>query len=293
MRTLQIIFVLIASILFIQNIDAQKLQNHAEKRKLNSNFKKIVRCSDLIVSKLKVTKMTSTTIAYSYQIKNIGKGTASLEGATKVAHDNIKVQAFLSKDNKYSKDDLPAGGTIVASSPAGKLTSGQVKNGKFKSTVKKNPKNYKFLILLVDWGKTLKECNERNNEKAIPLHSRTSRCPDLVVDQLRVLDKGVDFVKYRYVVKNIGNKAVDVKRITVQAYLSTDRLYQSDDIPAGGRVLSVTSKILQPGQTIEQEFRSNTRENPLQYGALLMKVDKENKVRECRENNNLKATPLN
>ena len=282
--TLSILFLSISLVSFGQ----KPIIKPGIKPNINENLTVKLGCPDLIVSQLKLVKATANSVEYKYVIKNIGKVGAKLEGPTRAQHDNIKVQAFLSKDARYSKDDLPAGGTIIARTPADILQPNQTKVGSFKANVTKSPRLYRFLILIVDWGKTLKECNERNNFKAVPMRRTAPKCPDFIVQNLRVVSKTDNSIKYQYTIKNIGTQRAPLKGVVVQAYLSGNRTYEAHDVPAGGRVLSTNpTDVLRPGQTITQTFQANTTENPNQYPALLLIVDKSKKVRECRENNNL------
>jgi hypothetical protein len=289
MKNFRILFIAMTAIFISFSVSAQnsRIQTGIQPN-FHSNF--IVKCQDLVVERLAVIDQTATSIKYKYSIKNIGTAKANLDGPTRANHDNVAVQAFLSKDASYDKTDLPAGGTILGVSPLGFLEPGHSKVGQFQSTIAGNTYDYNYLILIVDWKKSVNECKETNNFKVIKLQKP---CPDLVFTRVILTNKTENSVAYKYTVKNIGTARVQLNNVAVQAYLSGNSTLESFDIPAGGRVLSTNSgEVLRPGQSMTQTFQSNTRENPFQYQMLLLKVDSNNNVRECNEDNNLGSTRL-
>lgn len=77
---------------------------------------------DLVVSSLSAKFIAPNRIQYSWTITNVGTGPANLEGPNPASSDNLKVQAFISKDTVFGNaGDVPAGGTIVGTSPLPKL----------------------------------------------------------------------------------------------------------------------------------------------------------------------------
>lgn len=284
MKNLRNLFIALSALFISFSASAQNTAQPSHRLNITT------KCPDLVVSRLAVINQTANSIQYKYVIKNVGSSKANLDGPTKANHDNVAVQAFLSKDASYDKSDLPAGGTIVGVSPLGFLAPGKTRSGKFQATVAGNTYDYRFLILIVDWKKSVKECNERNNIKAIKLQRP---CADLVVSRLEVTNKTSKTVAYRYVIKNVGTARVQLSKVAVQAYLSGDSKVDKFDVPAGGRVLSTNpGEVLRPGQSITQSFKSNTKENPFQYKLLLLKVDAHDNIKECKENNNLGRAKL-
>lgn len=288
MKSIKNLFIALTAIFMSFSATAQSTAHPGHQPSFKTTL--TAKCPDLVVSQLTVVNQTANSIKYKYVIKNIGSAKANLDGPTKANHDNVAVQAFLSKDATYDNSDLPAGGTVVGVSPLGFLAPGKTKSGQFQANVAGNTYNYNYLILLVDWKKSVRECKERNNAKAIRLKRP---CPDLVVTRLMVTDKTKNSVAYKYTIKNQGTAKVQLSKVAVQAYLSGDSKLDKFDIPAGGRVLSTNpGKVLDPGQSMTQSFQSNTKENPFQYNLLLLKVDSHNNIKECNERNNLGRTKL-
>jgi hypothetical protein len=78
--------------------------------------------SDLVVSSLSAKFISPNRIQYSWTVTNVGTGPVNLDGPTASNADNVKVQAFVSKDTVFGNaGDVPAGGTILGSSPLGNL----------------------------------------------------------------------------------------------------------------------------------------------------------------------------
>jgi hypothetical protein len=123
---------------------------------------------DLVISSLSAKFIAPNRIQYSWTITNVGTGPANLEGPTSASTDNLKVQAFVSKDTVFGNaGDVPAGGTIVGSSPLPKLDPQASRSGTFTATVQANLTQLSHLVLKVDPGNAMVELNENNNTAAV------------------------------------------------------------------------------------------------------------------------------
>ncbi len=123
---------------------------------------------DLVVSSLSAKFIAPNRIQYSWTITNVGIGPANLEGPNPASSDNIKVQAFVSKDTVFGNaGDVPAGGTIVGTSPLPKLDPGQSRSGTFTATVDANLTQKPHLVLKVDSANAMVELKEDNNTAAV------------------------------------------------------------------------------------------------------------------------------
>jgi CARDB len=123
---------------------------------------------DLIVSSLSARLIAPNRIQYSWTITNVGTGPANLEGPNPASSDNIKVQAFVSKDTIFGNaGDVPAGGTIVGTSPLPKLDPQTSRSGTFTATIQANLTQLPHLVLKVDPGNAMAELNENNNTAAV------------------------------------------------------------------------------------------------------------------------------
>jgi hypothetical protein len=123
---------------------------------------------DLVISSLSAKFIPPNKVQYSWTITNVGTGPANLEGPTPANTDNLKVQAFVSKDTVFGNSgDLPAGGTIVGTSPLPNLAPGASKSGIFTATVPGSITLLPHLVLKVDSRNVLSELNENNNTAAV------------------------------------------------------------------------------------------------------------------------------
>jgi hypothetical protein len=251
---------------------------------------------DLVVSALSVTSWTPNSISYSYTIKNIGTAPANLDGPTSADSDNVSVQAYLSADTVFANGgDIPAGGSIVGSSPLGNLNPGQTLNGSFTSGAAVDPNATPYLVLMVDSGNVVAESNERNNTLATPVVAK----PDLIVSALSVTSWTANTISYRYTIKNIGTgpanldgpTSANADNVSVQAYLSRDTIFaNSDDIPAGGTIIGNSPLgVLNPGDTFTGFFSASAKVNNDITPYLVLKVDFGNVVAESDETNNTLA----
>lgn len=119
---------------------------------------------DLIATSLTVTYFSDTLIKYSYTIKNIGEARANMDGLTTADDDNLSVGACQTEDTISSVSDVPAGGTIVGSSPLGFLIPGQSRSGSFHFYFYNIDRaKYRYLKLIVDVKSSVKESYENNN----------------------------------------------------------------------------------------------------------------------------------
>jgi len=123
---------------------------------------------DLVISSLSAKFIAPNKVQYSWTITNVGTGPANLEGPTPANTDNLKVQAFVSKDTIFGNaGDVPAGGTIVGTSPLPKLDPGKSRSGTFTATVQANLTQKPHLVLKVDSLNVMAELNENNNAAAV------------------------------------------------------------------------------------------------------------------------------
>jgi hypothetical protein len=123
---------------------------------------------DLVISSLSAKLVPPNKVQYSWTITNVGAGSAKLEGPTPGNADNVKVQAMLSKDTIFGNaGDVPAGGTIVGTSPLADLASLASKSGTFTATFSGSITFLPHLVLKVDSRNVLSELNENNNTAAV------------------------------------------------------------------------------------------------------------------------------
>jgi hypothetical protein len=123
---------------------------------------------DLVISSLSAKLIAPNKVQYSWTITNVGIGAANLNGPTPSNADNVKVQAFLSKDTVFGNaGDIPAGGTIVGNSPLPNLAPQASRSGTFTATFQGNLSQHPHLVLKVDSGNVVTELNESNNTAAV------------------------------------------------------------------------------------------------------------------------------
>lgn len=135
---------------------------------------------DLVITAFEITAVTNNSVTYEWTIMNIGDAPADLEGPTLDTADNVSVQALLSQNTTFGDaGDMPAGGTVLGSSPIAPLAPGASLSGSFSSnTPGANPCDFAYLTLMVDWGESLFEYDETNNFA----FDEIVCCPELEID---------------------------------------------------------------------------------------------------------------
>jgi hypothetical protein len=126
--------------------------------------------------------------------------------------------------------------------------------------------------------------------------------PDLVVTSLKVTSFSPDSIQYAYTIKNIGTgpanldgpTAEDSDNVSVQAYLSTDTVFNNTgDIPAGGTILGASPLgNLAPGETFSGSFGASATVDPSATPYLVLQVDWGSVVDESNEDNNTRAVKI-
>ncbi len=119
---------------------------------------------NLIIEELELTNNTGSSISLGYTLLNNGSQPANLNGPTDENFDNVSIQAFFSEDPILSPNqDQAGGGTIVGISPIQEIEPGERFNGSFTSGVSFDSVATPFVMLMIDWGGSLSECNELDN----------------------------------------------------------------------------------------------------------------------------------
>lgn len=111
-------------------------------------------CPDLLVSSFRVTRPSFNRIDYTYTFRNAGNATAS--------RTNVTYSAYLSRNTSLDKYDIRLGGANALASSIG---AGRSLSGKKQNPVGNAVSKYYYLILKIDSGNRLAECNERNNTR--------------------------------------------------------------------------------------------------------------------------------
>ena len=123
---------------------------------------------DLVISSLSAKIVGPNRIQYSWTVTNVGTGPVNMDGPTANNADNLSVQAFVSKDTVFGNaGDIPAGGTILGTSPLGNLAPQASKSGTFTATVQANLSQFPHLVLKVDPRNVVTELNDNNNTAAV------------------------------------------------------------------------------------------------------------------------------
>lgn len=115
--------------------------------------------------------------------------------------------------------------------------------------------------------------------------------PDLIVTDFAITFYSVNGVKYRYTVKNVGNIAANVTKVSVKALWDADDTFRNP-APGGGALISANHPIdkLMPGATMSGTFSfSFPNTNYSQYHLVSLQVDAGNAVEESNEKNNFKV----
>ena len=148
----------------------------------------------------------------------------------------------------------------------------------------------------------IQACNQPENLNSETDKTETS-LPDLVVTSLQVDSWTSEQIFYTYTISNIGEEPVNLDgptdelsdNVRVQAYLSSDTVYDSNDIFAGGRVISTPTKPLgelSSRESVTQSFSCTVTVDPLITPYLILKVDSVEIVEELDEDNNTLFTEI-
>jgi hypothetical protein len=215
---------------------------------------------DLVITSLQVTSFTSSSIQYSYTIKNVGTGPANLDGPTSAEYDNVSVQAFLSSDNIFNNaGDIAAGGSILGLSPLGELAPGETYTGSRSASPPADIAATPYITVKIDNGDVVNESNESNNTAAVLINETH---PDLAVEITNLtemtLSPGQSFTA-NAAVRNQGNTTSN--STSVHYYRSTD----STITPSDTQVSMHQVSSLQPGGLFSDNASSTAPNTPGSY----------------------------
>jgi len=126
--------------------------------------------------------------------------------------------------------------------------------------------------------------------------------PDLIVQDLEVIDHATYDIAYRYTIKNVGDgpanldgpTGVNSDNVSVQAFVSTDTVFNNgNDVAAGGTIVGVSPLgNLEPGETLTGTFGASASFDPQVHRYLVLKVDWGEVVDESDEDNNTLAVAI-
>ena len=112
---------------------------------------------------------------------------------------------------------------------------------------------------------------------------------DLIIESLTVDSATASRIDYSYTIKNIGTANANTSKVSVQAYLSNDTVFNNDgDVAAGGRVLGIPN--LAAGASHSGSFGATPSIDPNSMTYLTLKVDWGESLDESSERNNTIAT---
>jgi len=122
--------------------------------------------------------------------------------------------------------------------------------------------------------------------------------PDLVVRSLEVFDYSDTFIKYRFMVENVGDSAANLDEVLVGGFASTDPVFDNgNDIAVCEDAIGGSQQgDLAPGETISEfwsiDFKSPSNFDPQVHRYLVLKVDCGEALAESDESNNTLAVLL-
>ena len=124
-------------------------------------------CADLHLDTLIVTKQSDKWATIEYHISNRGKGPAAFKGKTKKEDDDLAIKVYLNRTGNLTKGAIPIGGTFIKDQDL--LKPGDVYIGTIKLDITKKTRFSSVLIIQVDPYLSIRECDETNNVKSVPL----------------------------------------------------------------------------------------------------------------------------
>jgi len=126
--------------------------------------------------------------------------------------------------------------------------------------------------------------------------------PDLVFSDLELIEHPTYDIAYRYTIQNVGDApanldgptGVDSDNVSVQAFVSTDTVFNNgNDLAAGGTIVGVSPLgNLEPGETLTGTFGCSVSFDPQVHRYLVLKVDWGEVVDESDEDNNTLAVAI-
>jgi hypothetical protein len=256
---------------------------------------------DLIVSRIEVLTMTSTSLDYILVIKNIGDAAADIDGVDPGYSDNVNYQSILSPDNIYNNPgDRGAGGSVFLEPD--QLAPGEEYSYTIPSAMSEVYYfDYDYLFVELDTAGNLTETNETNNVgmASLPLG------PDLIVEDVTVLNINSDQIVYQFTVRNIGDGMADLDgpdavdlydNVNFRGVLSPDDIMDNaGDKPAGGSYLFPPSDPaeLDPGEAFTKYYSAGMGgANHLDFHYLFVEIDGFENLGETNENNNIGMTEV-
>ncbi|MFK8103253.1 MAG: hypothetical protein AB8G15_12035 [Saprospiraceae bacterium] len=132
---------------------------------LDKNF-----CSDLSFDTIYVLKKSKHSITLGYTLSNYGKGPATMFGTKPVEADNVAIKAYLAATGKLTRGSLAIGGAFITKGlkdEKGLLQPQESYTGTIKLNLREMTRFTPHIVLDLDVYGTLRECNERNNTRAI------------------------------------------------------------------------------------------------------------------------------
>ena len=124
-------------------------------------------CPDIIIKDIQILNQKGKKVTIVLTIENIGNMKATVEGKTPAIQDNLGWRAYLSTDLEFNGGDILTGGDYFKGLKA--LPPGETMT--MKSTIKmlKITSFTNNLIIDIDAGEVVQECDEINNNKGITL----------------------------------------------------------------------------------------------------------------------------
>ncbi len=125
-------------------------------------------CPDIAFLRLWLKNEDEKYASLGYEIQNQGQGNFIITDDT----DKLIIRAFISGVPKLTRGALPIGGFIFEKEDGYRrmLRPGEKMNGEIKLDVRKKTRYMKCLILQLDSGQYVRECDRTNNTAAVILH---------------------------------------------------------------------------------------------------------------------------
>jgi|GEM_PF-6446113 len=240
---------------------------------MTSNDSRGTSSKDVSVTKVYITKYTSSKIWYEITVKNKGSKSVPLK--------EIGFQAYI---NMQDKNPVPAGGSVIGMT--GNLDPGKSKTKTFSCNIDVNLTKLTYYAYL-----DVELTSGSFKIVEIPCYK-----PDLYGYGGEATLASNKSVTWFLTIKNKGLNYANIKKSVAQAYISEDKRLDKTDDPCGGLIIGIQNETLERDESIVtglssvpidsdlyKKFKSGTK----LY--LLVKVDENNKIKEFNEDNNIEV----
>lgn len=230
---------------------------------------------DLVIRNINLTDYSLPTLAYSFEVANLGSAGVLATGA-------VPIKGYLSTDTQITTNDFLIQ-LALNTQPLGPNQSNTIS---YQSSVEYLADGYYYLGIIADPSNTIIETNEENNAAylAEPKVEQNMNAFDITVSSVSIQSVTDDKIYFQCTVTNLGSRGIlPLNSFRITGVMSVDQNYTFSDFVVGGWQNSMA---LGPGEGFTITTWANT--SAIQDGDYYFGIvaDPENVITETNENNN-------